>query len=146
MSGMMMAMAGGAGLPQVIDPIPVTNIEDETTTPTGASCSVALTRAGLITTTGNASSAGPVWCVPKTSIVGDGYWARLDVTAGSAPTGSATGAWLQLNSTRTWTWAQAGVGLKSATFDLKIAEDSGGVSVVGTVTGVLVSALVNDDL
>lgn len=143
MSGMMMAAAGGTGLPQVIDPIPVTKLEDEVTTPTGASCSVALTRAGLITTTGNGSSAGAVWCVPKTSTVGDGYWVKLDVTVGSAPTGSATGSWLQLNSTRTWTWAPAGIGSTFATFNLRIAEDSGGVSVVGTVTGVLVSALVN---
>lgn len=143
MSGMMMAMAGGIGLPQVVDPIQVFGIEDEETTPTGATCSIALTQAGLMTTTGNGSSADPTWCVPKNSTVGNGYWARLDVTAGSSPTGSATGSWLQLSSTRTWTWTQAGIGSTSATFNLRIAEDSGGVSVVGTVTGVLVSALVN---
>lgn len=143
MSGIMTALAGGVGLPRVVDPIQVFGLEDEETTPTSATCSLALTQAGLITTTGNGSSADPTWCVPKNLTVGDGYWARLDVTAGSSPTGSATGSWLQLSSTRTWTWTQAGLGSTSATFNLRIAEDSGGVSVVGTVTGVLVSALVN---
>lgn len=136
MSGIMTALAGGVGLPRVIDPIQVFGLEDEETTPDSATCSLALTQAGLMTTTGNGSSADPTWCVPKNLTVGDGYWARLDVTAGSSPTGSATGSWLQLSSTRTWTWSQASVGTKSATFTLRIAEDSGGVSVVGTVTGV----------
>lgn len=48
------------------------------------------------------------WITLKRSGVGSGYEARLTVVSGATPTGSATGTWLPLSSTLSWTVTNGG--------------------------------------
>lgn len=127
----------GAGF--IVNPVDVTSVGDDVVSPS-ASAQIGFDNAGAILQAGNTTVAGALW---GQGITPANYWARLTVTAGSAPTsGSATSTWLQLNSSRSWTWTRASLGTTSATITLEIASDSGGTTIVASKTGIPVSVSV----
>lgn len=94
-------------------------------TPGGTSCSYRLTNGGDEVKIG---SGGTVdigdWVIPKGNA--GNYEARLTVNSGSAmSSGAATGTWLALTSTLTWTLTQTGLGSKSSvcTIEVRYAAD-----------------------
>jgi hypothetical protein len=76
------------------------------------------------------------WYAPNTPGIGSSYWARLDINSGTAPDGGgpATGVWHALSSALTWDWTRSVNGTTLANVTLRIASDSGGVTVVATAT------------
>lgn len=103
-----------------------------------AAASCTLNTDGTCTNTPSTSPTN--WYTPTTGSIGTGYWVRATATSGSLSSGT-TGSWLQLNSARTWVRDNAGTeGTLSATLTLEIATDSGGVNIVATRTGIVLSA------
>lgn len=98
-------------------------------------------RNGTVTNefTGNLETGVGDWVSPKTSVIGDSYWIRVTPTSGSMNLGNATGVWLQLSTTRQW-------GVETSTIPrecictIEISIDAIGSTIVGTRTGVSVSA------
>lgn len=80
------------------------------------------------------------WRTPTEAGAGAGYWVRLTVTAGAAPSsGSSTGAWVSLASTVSWQWSRSTVGSTTATVTLEIASDSAGTTVLASRSGITVT-------
>ena len=105
--------------------------------PTQASASYRLSNAGDvftgIGTPGLVYSDVGDWIAPKISF--GSYEARLTVNSGATPTGSATGTWLALSSTLTWTISRTSVGTTSSNCTIEIRNAaSGAVKTSATVT------------
>ena len=92
-------------------------------TPGEASVSVSFTSAGAYTGTGNVESFSGNWITPIAA-AGSNYDIRLTVNSGSTPTGSSTGAWLSLGTTRTWTISQSGLGVTTSNVTVEIRNAS----------------------
>src|SRR5262245_7162088 len=92
----------GSGEPQIS--LGNQNILASSISPTDAIASYRLTSGGDVQTSNtNPTSYGDVgdWISPKAGM--SNYEARLTVNSGTTPSGSATGSWLALSSTLTWT-------------------------------------------
>lgn len=89
--------------------------------------SIRLENDGDIVTIGTTAGTVDVgdWVTPK-SAAGATYEARLTVNSGSI-TGSATGSWLALSTTRTWTTQRIATGVATANVTLEIRHASGTV-------------------
>ena len=95
-----------------------------------------------VTDDGGSTSTTTNWYSPPATGVSTGYYARLTVNSGTGPNGSPTSpaaTWLDLGSERIFKWEQASAGTLNANITLEIATDSGGVSVIATVTGVSIT-------
>jgi|LakMenE18May11ns_1017448.scaffolds.fasta_scaffold9097426_1 hypothetical protein len=84
-------------------------VTDEQIDPATATAEVSFTNAGAYSGTGNVESFSGTWIVP-TSAAGNAYEIRMTVNSGTTPSGSATGSWLGLGTTRTWTITKSGLG------------------------------------
>jgi hypothetical protein len=127
MSGMQMALlaavSGG-----VVNPLVISNIGDAEIG-VNASASFDMAVDGTWATTGNTSSPTTGrWFSPGAPPTSD-YWVRFDVV-GDAPTSGTTGAWLQLNVSRSVGWSTGGPQTLTGTLNIRIATDSGGANVV----------------
>jgi len=60
------------------------------------------------------------WITPKFGF--SGFEARLTVNSGTTPSGAATGSFLSLGTTRTWTIARAVLGIESSGCTLQIRD------------------------
>lgn len=103
----------------------------------GSTASVNFFQNGVLSFTGNNNGAGPhpdeEWYSPITSGVGTGYWIRAIHQAGQIPSGSATGVWLQLFTTRIWSsFIPTGIGSISTTLQIQIASDSTGSNILSS--------------
>lgn len=74
------------------------------------------------------STAGYNWLLWGSA--GD-YYVRCTYT-GSAPSGSATSTWLQLNVSRNWYYEVTATGTLAGTMTISIATDSGGTNIIST--------------
>jgi hypothetical protein len=133
MSGIHMVLLGAAG-GAVVNPLPISSIGDGVLAPASAAASVGLTANGALTKTGNDSVAGPSWFEPNTAAIGDSYWARLTVNSGTAPSGSASGVWLALSTSRTWNWNRGTNGSTTCNATIQIASNASGSNVVSSAT------------
>lgn len=140
-----MLLGGGGGGGAVVNPFPLTNVEDDQLFPVPGSASASFTVRvdGTMSVAGNGSSGGTNWYLPTSSGIGTGFWIRVTKTAGVANTsGSALGSWLAISGTLAWTWSKAGIGTLSATLDVDVATDALGANIVATRSGVPVLVIV----
>ena len=136
--------SGGA----VVNPLPVPAVvEDIALSPNDAFANITLFPDGSIyiyaSTLGNPLETS--WFSPEAPNIGAGYWVRLTVTAGTGPSeGDATAAWLSLATLRSWSWrftSNSG-GFREGFITIEVASDSAGATVVASVSGVDVFAVV----
>ena len=108
--------AGGSG--STIVALANTSVDDANSG--SAEASYSLTTAGDVfgTTTLNGAIDIGDWISPNSAAPGS-YEARADVVFGSV-TGSATGSWLALTTTRTWTLARSTAGASAARLTVSI--------------------------
>ena len=125
----------------LVNPPFVGGVSDLVTDPSDASCSMAFASDGSGTITNSFGPSGFSWFSPNLVGVGGGYWIRVTVNSGATPSGSSTGAWLALTSTRTWSLARTSPGTTIADLTVEIATDAAGASVVLTF-GVTMQAVV----
>lgn len=134
MSGIVMALLGAAML--VPNPLPIPDIENTVIDPADASCSVSFNSDGTASRDGLGAPVAFNWFsgAPATGI-GNGYWIRLQVNSGNAPTsGSSVGSILQLSATRSWTLTRTMIGTLSGNYTIQIFTDAGGVNMVSSTT------------
>lgn len=133
-----MLVSGGGG---IVNPIPIPNLSHTVIDPSDANCSVTFDNDG----DGNhVDGSGTVvfnWFNPTIPGVGANYWIRLTVNSGTAPAGSATATWLQLNSARAWNLARTTIGTSTGNYTIQIASDSGGATIVSSVTFTMTSTV-----
>jgi hypothetical protein len=86
---------------------------------------VEFSNTGSYTGTGNVEGFSGNWITP-TSAAGSAYEIRMTVNSGSTPSGSATGTWLSLGTTRTWTISQSGAGTTTSNVTVEIRRASTG--------------------
>lgn len=116
----------------IVSLLGVGNVIDTRIAPTNATAGIQLENDGdtvEIYQSGNVLIAS--WIVPR-SAAGAAYEARVTVNTGTLTTG-ASGSWLALDTTRSWTVAQTVVGTKTANITLEIRKASTGV-VLATAT------------
>jgi len=111
------------------------------TVPAPSSAALLLYADGTMGATGSDSALdAPNWLTPVEAGVGAGYWARLTVTSGTAPSsGSGAGAWVSLAATVYWEWARSTVGSTTAVVKLEIATDAAGATVVASRSSIPVT-------
>lgn len=126
-------MSAVAGMDGVRFPTSTINVVDTVNDPADAAASLTLNTTGDSDSTGNGSTPDPDWASPNV-VAGANYWCHLTVDSGTAPGGSATATWLQLNSARSWTWARTVVGVIVASCTLRIASDAAGVNLLSSRT------------
>ena len=81
------------------------------------------------------------WYIPTQAVTTD-HWVRLTVTAGTDPNGTDSllkDTWYRLNASRKFQWERSTSGTTTATVTLEISSDSGGSTIVGTKTGLVVT-------
>ena len=122
---MLLATGGAIGGARIT--IEDATISDIVGSPGTAGATYQLTPGGDITH--NFVDSGD-WIVPNNAAPGL-YEVRATVTSGSISSGDATGSWLALTSTRTWTVTRDIVGLSSATLTIEIRL---GTTVLDTAT------------
>jgi len=84
------------------------------------------------------SAGSTAWYLPITGAIGNSYWVKLTQTSVvnvGINGGSAIGSWLALTANRAWTIDIDVSALRDAYFNIEIASDSGGVTVVGRMMG-----------
>ena len=91
--------------------------------PSDAAAIVTFTNTGTYTGEGNIQGFSGNWIAP-TSAAGSAYDIRMTVNSGSTPTGSTTGIWLSLGTTRTWTISQSGIGTTASNVTVEIRNAS----------------------
>jgi hypothetical protein len=133
-SGHLSLRAVGAGF--VPNPIPAQDVSDIEAAPTNAQARITFGTDGTITYTANSPPATGNWFSPTTGGIGALYWVRATLTAGANPTSGTMSTWLQLNSARFWQNQTTITQVLSSTVTFEIAIDSGGVTIIATVTGI----------
>ena len=132
MSGILQALfvsASGAGGLNASLPSSL-SVEDLVLNPNTATASFTLNSGGIYTSSGNITAPSGTW---KTGTgVGSDYETRLTVTSGSF-SGSGTGSWLSLGTTRTWYKTQSGVGTADAGGTVEIRNASTGTVYTSSV-------------
>jgi hypothetical protein len=108
--------AGGGGGTVVV--LADASVDDANSGSAEASYSLTTTGDVFATTTLNGAIDIGDWISPNSAAPGS-YEARADVVSGSV-TGSATGSWLALTTTRTWTLALSSPGISSARLTVSI--------------------------
>lgn len=98
-------------------------VSDLQVSPGSAAAEVTFTNTGTYTGTGNIEGFSGNWITP-TSAAGSAYDIRMTVNSGSTPTGSATGIWLSLGTTRTWTISRSGIGTNASNVTVEIRNAS----------------------
>jgi hypothetical protein len=98
-------------------------VSDFQLSPGSAAAEVTFTSTGTYTGTGNIQGFSGNWITP-TSAAGSAYDIRMTVNSGSTPTGSATGIWLSLGTTRTWTISRSGIGTTASNVTIEIRNAS----------------------
>lgn len=108
--------AGGSGGTVVV----LANASVDDANSGSAEASYSLTTAGDVFGTSTLNGAVDIgdWISPNSAAPGS-YEARADVVSGSV-TGSATGSWLALTTTRTWTLARSTPGVSAARLTVSI--------------------------
>jgi hypothetical protein len=82
------------------------------------------------------------WTTPTTVGIGSSYWIRVTETASSGTStvyGATRGVWLQLSSLRTYGLSRTANGLGYRIYTVEISSDSGGVTIVASITGVQIN-------
>lgn len=126
MSGVMAAIAGGGGFAGVVTAPNASPSSSQINTT--ATATFALNNTGAYTSTGEAGGN----YVNPTSLANQ-LEARLTYSSGTAVTGSATGAWLNLGTNRSWSLSSNLAGFISAVYTLEI-RDAGTLAVLSTST------------
>lgn len=103
----------------------VNAVADFQLSPGTSNAEVTFSNTGTYAGTGNTESFSGNWITP-TSAAGSAYEIRMTVNSGSTPSGSATGVWLSLGTTRTWTISQSGVGTNASNVTVEIRRASSG--------------------
>jgi hypothetical protein len=103
----------------------VNAVADFQLSPGTSNAEVTFTNAGAYTGVGNTEGFSGNWITPLAA-AGSNYEIRMTVNSGSTPTGSATGLWLSLGTTRTWTISQAGIGTNASNVTIEIRRASTG--------------------
>ena len=98
-------------------------VADFQITPGTAAAEVTFTNAGAYSGSGNIQSFSGNWITP-TSAAGSAYDIRMTVNSGTTPSGSATGLWLSLGTTRTWTITRVGAGTTASNVTVEIRNAS----------------------
>ncbi len=98
-------------------------VTDLQISPGSAAAEVTFTNTGTYTGTGNIQGFSGNWITP-TSAAGSAYDIRMTVNTGSTPTGSATGIWLSLGATRSWSITQSGIGTTASNVTVEIRNAS----------------------
>lgn len=126
--GVIAPLAGVASLTGPVVDFAVNAVTDAglSPIPDTASAEVTFTNTGTYTGTGNIQGFSGDWIDP-TSAAGSAYEIRMTINSGSTPTGSATGIWLGLGATRTWTISQSGVGTTTSNVTIEIRKASTGI-------------------
>lgn len=114
----------------LVNPPFVGGISDIAVDPADASVSMAYASDGSGTITNSFGPSSFNWFFPNQVGAGNNYWIRLTVNSGATPTGSSTGVWLALTSTRTWTLSRTTVGITSADVTVAFATDASGTNIV----------------
>lgn len=112
------------------------SFSDTIATPFNPSVSYNVLNTGSETWSSSASGGGSIgnWITP-TSLAGSGYDVRATVVSGTTPTGSATGSWLSLGSSQSWTLGTASVTTVTCQLTIEIRSASSlAVLASGTVT------------
>ena len=93
------------------------------------------------TITGGSSQSGSYsvgnWTTPTAAGIGSSYWVRFTQTSSSGPSteyGATRGSWLQLSSSRTFGVSKTANGLSTRVYTAQIASDSGGATIVATIS------------
>lgn len=115
MSGIVCMLMGGSSEPEIT--LAASYSPSRTvTTPATATATFAIENDGDIAI--NGSDIGD-W-ISGGSVFTSNYEGRLTVNSGSTPSGSATGSYLNLGTTRSWSLAQSGIGTNSSNCTLEI--------------------------
>lgn len=120
-----------------VNPLGTMAASHNVSSPGTASAGLSFLQNGAVSpNTGNGYSGTSQWYSPTGGTPGNGYWIRCTVNSGTTPSGSATGTWLQLNTTRAWSLVRSGIGSVQCNCTIQIASDSGGSNIVasGTMT------------
>jgi len=119
-------MGGGGG---VVVPLPGGTAYDSRVLAT-ATATVTAARDGTLTGSGNLSSFAHAWYRNGAASIGDTYWVKATVTAGSLSTGSTS--WQQLTANRSWTVQRTSGGGASATITLAISTAGSDATIVSS--------------
>ena len=85
-----------------------------------------------------ASGVAP-WYYPANELAPASIWVRWVSTSGDTPD-VGQGVWYPIaGSSITYTWTQAAAGSKTCTGTLELSTDSGGVTIVASKTGIVIS-------
>lgn len=98
-------------------------VSDFQLSPGTSNAEVTFTNTGTYTGTGNIQGFSGNWITP-TSAAGSAYDIRMTRNSGATPTGSTTGIWLSLGTTRTWTISQSGIGTTASNVTVEIRNAS----------------------
>lgn len=98
---------------------------DTNATPLNPQVNYALSNAGVESWSSTYSGGATLgnWVTP-TSLAGANYEARATVVSGVTPSGSATGTWLALNTSRQWTVGRGSVGTDTTQLTIEIRNAS----------------------
>ena len=98
-------------------------VSDFQLSPGTSNAEVTFLNNGTYTGTGNIQGFSGNWITP-TSAAGSAYDIRMTRNSGATPTGSTTGIWLSLGTTRTWTISQSGIGTTASNVTVEIRNAS----------------------
>lgn len=124
---------------EVVQPLPGGTVQSTTITPSDASATLNFNRAGTVTSSraGAGSTVSHDWHLNPTATVGDGFWVRATLAAGTTPTSGTIGSWTQLSATSTWNNTRTITGNKTSTLTIELATDSGGANIVTSGTYII---------
>jgi hypothetical protein len=77
------------------------------------------------------------WWDPLGAGVGAGRWVRATTASPSLLTGSATGVWLDLSTSREWRLQRQAQGNSTVNIDLEVAADPDGANIISSYSGTL---------
>jgi hypothetical protein len=118
LSGALLGYAANMSDPPLVA-FTVGAVSDFQIDPGSAAAEVTFANNGTYAGTGNIEGFSGNWISP-TSAAGDAYDIRMTVNSGTTPSGSTTGIWLGLGTTRTWTISRSGLGTTASNVTVEI--------------------------
>lgn len=89
------------------------------------------TRSATPSVTSN--TVGAAWAASPYAGIGSAVWVRCTVTSGALSSGT-TGTWLSLSAGQSWDVTRTSLGTSTAVITLDFALDSGGTTIIGSVS------------
>lgn len=128
LSGITALLAGGNTAPVAVVSLSDLDVEATNLAPSTATATYSLLASGDLTAFGTPDT---VWITPRSGM--SGYEARASVTFGTIGSG-ATGSWLSLASSRTWSNSRSSVGTTFGQMTVEIRRSGGDGTILASAT------------